>query len=205
MAVLEYLKISCGDISDAAWVSGINRPGVHDNPSKQATGDLRDRPRVAGQQPNKTPARVEQQVIDARNKTRTGPERLSNHLAKCEKINVPAGTIRHILRRNRSLLIHSGLPARHRRQKREFVDWYTAATGDPDFGGGSDRITYAIGLGAHSGPYTVSARLPYPAVSYPYAPDLQADHKTPMTPSANLGCPGSHSPALMAGTQQVVR
>ena len=126
LAVLEYLKTSDGNISEAAQVFGINRCVVYDILSKQATGDLRDRSRIPKRQPNKTPAKVEQQVVDLRNKTRMGPRRLSIHLAKYEKIKVPAGTIRHILRRNRHLLIHSGLPGRRRRQKREFVDWYSA-------------------------------------------------------------------------------
>ncbi len=126
LAVLEYLKTNGGNISDAARVFGINRPVVYDILSKQGTGDLRDRSRVPKRQPNKTPARVEQQVVDARNKTRMGPKRLSVYLSKYEKINVPAGTIRHILRRNRHQLSYSGLPARRRREKREFVDWYSA-------------------------------------------------------------------------------
>jgi len=126
LAVLEYLKTNAGNIADAARVFGINRPVVYDILSKQATGDLRDRSRVPNRQPNKTPARVEQQVIDVRNKTRMGPKRLSIYLAKYEKIIVPAGTIRHILRRNRGRLTYSGLPARRRREKRDFIDWYSA-------------------------------------------------------------------------------
>ena len=126
LAVLEYLKTNGGNISDAARLFCINRPVVYDILSKQATGDLRDRSRVPKRQPNKTPAKVEQQVVDARNLTRMGPKRLSIYLAKYETINVPAGTIRHILRRNRHQLIYSGLPARRRREKREFVDWYSA-------------------------------------------------------------------------------
>jgi len=126
LAVLEYLKTSGGNIAHAARVFGINRPVVYDILSKQATGDLRDRSRVPKRQPNKTPAAVEQRVIDARNLTRMGPKRLSIYLTKHEKITVPAGTIRHILRRNRHQLTYSGLPARRRRAKREFVDWYSA-------------------------------------------------------------------------------
>ena len=126
LAVLEYLKSNGGNISHAARMFGINRRVVYDILCKQATGDLRDRSRVPKRQPNKTPPQVEQQVIDARNKTRMGPKRLSIHLAKYEKITVPAGTIRHILRRNRHQLTYSGLPTRRRRAKREFVDWYSA-------------------------------------------------------------------------------
>ena len=125
LAVLEYLKTNGGNISDAARVFGITRPVVYDILKKQAEGDLRDRPRVPKHQPNKTPAETERKVIEVRNKTRKGPQRLSIHLRKYENIDVPAGTIRHILRRNQHLLTHSG-PPRRRRQKREFVDWYSA-------------------------------------------------------------------------------
>ena len=83
------MQTNGGNISDAAQVFGINRPVVYDILSKQATGDLRDRSRVPKRQSNKTPARVEQQVIDARNKTRMGPKRLSILLAKYEQIMSP--------------------------------------------------------------------------------------------------------------------
>jgi transposase len=126
LAVLEYLKTNGGNISDAARVFGINRSVVYDILEKQAEGDLKDRSRVPKHQPNKTPAETEQKVVEARNKTRFGPERLSIYLKKYEGIDVPPGTIRHILRRNRHLLIHSSPKTRRRREKREFVDWYSA-------------------------------------------------------------------------------
>ena len=93
MAVLQYLKNNGGNISDATRVFGINRPVVCDILSKQATGDLRDRPRIPKRQPNKT---------------RMGARWLSIHLANDEKIKVPAGSVRHILRRNRRQLRNWG-------------------------------------------------------------------------------------------------
>ena len=81
LAVLEYLKTNRRNISDAARVFGINRSVVYNILSKQAEGDLKDRSRVPKHQPNKTLAETEQQVIEARNKTRMGPKRLSIHLA----------------------------------------------------------------------------------------------------------------------------
>ena len=125
-AVLEYMKTNGGNISDAARVFGINRSVIYDILSKQAEGDLNDRSRVPKRQPNKTPPEIEQKVIEARNTTRMGPKRLSIYLRKYEGIDVPAGTIRHILRRNKHLLVYSGLQSRRRRKKREFVDWYSA-------------------------------------------------------------------------------
>jgi transposase len=126
LTVLEYLKTNGHNISDAARVFGINRSVVYDILKKQAEGDLKDRSRVPKHQPNKTPAETEQKVIEAKNKTRLGPKRLSLYLRKYEEVDVPAGTIRHILRRNRHLLTYSSRRSRRRKKKREFVDWYSA-------------------------------------------------------------------------------
>ena len=126
LAVVEYLETNRGNRSDAARVFGINRSVIYDILSKQAEGDLKDRSRVPKRQPNKTPVETEEKVIEVRNKTRMGPKRLSIYLRKYEGIEVPAGTIRHILRRNKHLLIYSGPQSRRRRKKREFVDWYSA-------------------------------------------------------------------------------
>jgi hypothetical protein len=46
------------------------------------------------------------------------------YLVRYENLQVPAGTLRHILRRNRDKLNASCKP--RRKGKREFVDWYTA-------------------------------------------------------------------------------
>jgi hypothetical protein len=105
---------------------GINRCVVYDILHKWAEGDLRDRPKTPKHQPNKTPSEIEDQVVAAKNKTRLGPERLSRYLYKYEGRTVPAGTIRHILRRNRHRI--TCRLGRHRRpqEKRPFVDWYSA-------------------------------------------------------------------------------
>jgi len=125
-AVLEYLKTNRGNIADAARVFGINRPVVYDIKTKAEEGDLTDRPKAPKHQPNKTSAEVEAKVIEVKNKTRLGPKRLSIYLAKHEKINVPYGTIRHILRRNRHQLMYPNLRHNLRKEKREFIDWYSA-------------------------------------------------------------------------------
>jgi len=125
-AVLEYLKTNGRNIADAAKVFGINRPVVYDILKKQTEGNLRDQSRAPKHQPNRTPVVIEQQVVEAKNRTRLGPKRLSIYLAKYEDISVPAGTIRHILRRNKDQLVHSTLSRRRKREKRAFVDWYSA-------------------------------------------------------------------------------
>jgi len=126
MAVLNYLESVGNNISKTARAFGINRSVVYDILKKQASGDLNDRSKVPKRQPGKTPAAVEQQVIAAKNKIHFGPIRLSLYLSKYKGTQVPPGTIRHILRRNRDKLT-CRLPVRRRRkEKREFVDWYSA-------------------------------------------------------------------------------
>ena len=124
-AVLQYLDTNGGNKADAARVFGITRPVVYDILMKQAEGDLRDRSREPKRQPNKTPPEIEEQVVQAKNTTRKGYRRLSRHLKDYEGINVPPGTVRNILRRNKHKLTHPA-PKRHKREKREFVDWYSA-------------------------------------------------------------------------------
>ena len=125
-AVLEYLKANRGNISQAARAFGLSRPVVYDILRKQAQGDLGDRSKAPHHQPRKTPPEVEEKVIQAKNRTRLGPQRLSLWLGKYLDLAVPPGTIRHILRRNKEKITR-GLPGRRRRQeKREFVDWYSA-------------------------------------------------------------------------------
>lgn len=124
-AVLEYLGTNGGNITDTARIFGITRPVVYDILKKQAEGNLADRSRAPKSQPNKTPAEIEDKVIKAKNKTNYGPKRLSNHLADYEDIQISYGTIRHILRRNKHR-IEKKVVYRRRKEKREFIDWYSA-------------------------------------------------------------------------------
>lgn len=124
-AVLEYLKTR-PNVSEAARVFGITRASVYDIRRKGLSGDLRDRSKAPLHQPRRTSAEVEDMVIAAKNKIHLGPERLSRHLADYEALSVPVGTIRHILRRNKSRLTYRLKGRRPLKGKREFVDWYSA-------------------------------------------------------------------------------
>jgi transposase-like protein len=121
-AVLDYLESLGGNISRTARAFGINRSVVYDILRKQASGDLSDRPRTPKHQPNKTPAVIEDKVIEAKNKTHLGPMRLSLYLAKYEQVEVAPGTIRHIIRRNRHRITYNVPTTKRRKIKREFVD-----------------------------------------------------------------------------------
>jgi putative transposase len=125
-AVFDYLRANGHNVAEAARLFGVNRPVIYDILRKEAEGDLRDRPKTPHRQPRKTTRRVENRVIEAKNKTHLGAKRLEIYLAKYEKLTVPWPTIRNILRRNKNRLI-----AKKRRrfrcpEKREFVDWYSA-------------------------------------------------------------------------------
>ena len=126
IAVLEYLKTNRGNIAGTARAFGIQRPVVYDILKKEKEKNLKDRSRRPRNSPNKTPAQVEDQVVEAKNKTRLGPKRLSVYLQKYLGLQVPAGTIRHILRRNKNRLNYSLKSKKRRREKREFIDWYFA-------------------------------------------------------------------------------
>ena len=84
-AVLELLKAD-RSISKAARTFGITRAVVYDILRKDREGDLRDRSRAPKHQPGKTPAAVEDRVIELKNRTRLGPERLSRYLDKYESV-----------------------------------------------------------------------------------------------------------------------
>jgi transposase len=124
-AVLEYLHGNGGNVAGSARAFGITRRVVYDILKKQRQGDLQDRSKAPRHQPGKTPDEVEAKVLQAKNKTRLGPKRLSIHLSKYEGLCVPAGTIRHILRRNRDKIRYRP-DTSGRKEKREFVDWYSA-------------------------------------------------------------------------------
>lgn len=125
-AVLAYLKSNGGNVSEAARVFGVNRPVIYDIQRKEVEGDLRDRSKAPRNHPRRTSPEVETKVVDAKNKTRLGPGRLSAYLSKHEDLCVPPATIRHILRRNRHRLTRGPKARRTRKEKREFVDWYSA-------------------------------------------------------------------------------
>ena len=126
LAVLEYLKTNKHNIAQASRVFGINRSVVYDILNKEKEGNLKDRSKAPKYQPNKTSNKIENKVIEIKNKTHLGPKRLSRYLNKYENILVPSGTIRHILRRNKDRLTYKVKGRQRRKEKREFIDWYSA-------------------------------------------------------------------------------
>ncbi|MFC1837679.1 hypothetical protein ACFLYW_03260 [Thermodesulfobacteriota bacterium] len=56
---------------------------------------------------------------------------------------------------------------------------FGAALTDEDFTGGSDQVTYRIDTSGYRGPYTITARLLFTAVSYPFVKDLAKDEDLP--------------------------
>jgi putative transposase len=124
-AVVEYLKTNA-NISQTARLFGVTRAVVYDILRKEEQGDLRDRSRAPKRQPRRITAEIEDRVIIAKNKTHLGPERLKRYLEEYEGIIVPAGTIRHIIRRNKGRIEYRLVWRRPGKEKREFIDWYSA-------------------------------------------------------------------------------
>jgi len=56
---------------------------------------------------------------------------------------------------------------------------FGGAVSDENFLGGEDQVTYSINTSGHKGPYTVTARLLFTAVSYPFVKDLEKDRELP--------------------------
>jgi len=125
-AVLEYLKTNEANISRTAGLFGINRSVVNNILRKDEEGDLKDRSKVPKCQPKKTAALIEDKVIDIKNKTHLGPKRLTRYLKRHEGVDVPPGTIRHILKRNKGRINYRLKGRQVRKEKREFIDWYSA-------------------------------------------------------------------------------
>ncbi len=126
LAVLEYLKTNGGNISDTARIFGITRPVIYCILHKAKKGNLKDLPKIPFHQPNRTAKNTEDKVIEVKNKTHLGPKRLSRYLIKYEQLQVPYGTIRHIIRRNKDRIAYNLPKQKHRKEKREFIDWYQA-------------------------------------------------------------------------------
>jgi putative transposase len=120
-----YLKTNGHNIQQTALVFGITRPLVYDIIRKEGEGNLKDRPRAPHHQPNRTPAWIEDKVIEVKVRTRYGAEMLSRSLKQPEDISIPPGTISHVLRRNKGRFKYL-LSGRVRKGKREFIDLYSA-------------------------------------------------------------------------------
>jgi len=54
---------------------------------------------------------------------------------------------------------------------------YGRAVSDDNFIGGSDQVAYRVNTAGYKGPFTVTARLLFTAVSYPFVKDLQNDQE----------------------------
>ena len=123
--MLEYLKSNGGNVSEVSRVFGINRSVVYDILAKQKSGDLKDRSKVPINQPRKTPATTEDLVVGIKNKTNLGPQRICDYASDYHEVKLYPGTVRHILRRNKTR-IKRKVNYLRRKQVRPIVDWYSA-------------------------------------------------------------------------------
>ena len=124
-AVLGYLKSNGGNIAEASRVFGINRPVVYNILDKENDGDLKDRSKTPINQPRKTSIATEDLVVEIKNRTNFGPQRICDYALDHHKVRLYSGTVRHILRRNK-YRIKRKLNHIRRGQARPVVDWYSA-------------------------------------------------------------------------------
>ena len=102
MAVIEYLSSNGGKVSECSRVFGVNRTIIYDILRKNKEGDLKDRSKAPKYIPHKTSSVVEELIVQVAKQTNLPPKRLGYHLLKYYGLDIAYGTLRHILRRNRS-------------------------------------------------------------------------------------------------------
>lgn len=104
-AVLQYLSGS-GNISQTAKAFGLQRAVIYNiikrsgPPRQLAGGGLKDLSRAPKKIANKTIPNFEKMIVEIYHQTGFGPKRLLKIL-KQKRLNIPYGTLRGILRRNR--------------------------------------------------------------------------------------------------------
>ena len=98
-AVLQYLSSGNSNISQCAKAFGIQRAVIYDILSRK-NDDLKDKSKKPYKIANKTSEKVELMVISLKQQTNFGPKRLLKVL-KNHRLNIPYGTLRGILRRNK--------------------------------------------------------------------------------------------------------
>lgn len=104
-AVLEYLASNGGNVSETARVFGINRTVVYNIVKKDQQKNLRDRSKAPKNIPHKTPANLEDLIVQLKNKLKLPNKDLSFYLFKYHGVDIAYGTLRHILRRNRHRIV----------------------------------------------------------------------------------------------------
>lgn len=103
--VLEYLSSNGSNIRDCSKVFNIQRTIVYDIIKKGSEKDLKDRSKAPKNIPHKTPAYIENFIIEAKNKVQLSTKDLSFYLFKHHGVDIAYGTLRHILRRNEGKII----------------------------------------------------------------------------------------------------
>lgn len=118
-----------GDVSKTAKLLHTTRPTVYLALKKKVNKTLGDVSRAPHTVANKTPACIEQKVIDLKEKINYGPERLAIELKLQYNLIIPVSTVRNIVKRNR-YKIKKKQVKRHKHSPREFIDWYSAKAGE---------------------------------------------------------------------------
>jgi transposase len=124
-AIIQILDSAGDNVSEAARLLNTTRKTIYKAIKKKFLGNLSDESRAPKNVHNKTPAVIEDKIIELKGKSRFGPKRIKKLLLEEYGIKMSKDTIRNVIRRNRhKLKLKRHKP--HKRGKREFVDWYSA-------------------------------------------------------------------------------
>ena len=111
--------------SETAKMFCTTRKTIRKCLAKYARGDLTDDSKAPHTMHNKTELHLENLVIEVKNKTNYGPERIHFELLDHYDTTLSKDTIKNILRRNRDKIKRKKNFVR-REKVRDFVDWYHA-------------------------------------------------------------------------------
>lgn len=101
-AIIDYLTSNGGNITNCAKAFGIQRLTIYDILKKNQEENLKDRSKAPKKVINKTSDQLVSQIMEIQKQTDFVPSRLVKHLLEHHNIKIAYGTLRGILRRNRS-------------------------------------------------------------------------------------------------------
>ena len=82
---------------------------------------------------------------------------------------------------------------------------YGNAVGDPNFVGGSDQVTYQIGVAGAKGRLSITVELLYQTLSYPFVADLANTNTDLVTRFMGMYDPAGNVPVVLGQAQTSVR
>lgn len=125
-SVLNFLVDNKRNITLTARTFGVSRKTIYKILKKENEGCLEDKSKAPHTVHNKTSKKIEDIVIEVKNLTNYGPERIADYVYDNYNLQISQWTARNIIRRNRDKIKHKVKQSQLRRGKREHIDWYSA-------------------------------------------------------------------------------